>query len=145
MARPTGGVKMLEPLPGTPEAKARLSAIVATMSGEKSIPEACAELRIGEARFHEMRKEFLAEALGLLERKAAGRKVAQTPPEGTPGKRVTELEEEVETLRIELEAARIRTEIAVTMPHLLRRHAAAGTGTGLPDKPGVKKKKRRRR
>jgi len=134
---------MLDPMPGTPEAKARLAAIVATMSGEKSIPEACAELGIGEARFHEMRKEFLAEAVGLLERRAAGRKPAG-PPEGA-AERLAELEDENRTLRVELEAARIRTEIAVTMPHLLRRHAASGTGTGLPDKPGVKKKKRRRR
>ena len=58
MARPTSGEKMLDPLPGTPEAKARLAAIVATMAGEKSIPEACQELGIGEARFHALRKEF---------------------------------------------------------------------------------------
>jgi len=133
MARPTSGEKMLDPLPGTTEAKARLAAIVATMSGEKSIPEACTELCIGEARFHEMRKEFLASALGLLERKTAGRKPAE-PPEGTVV-RLAELEDENRTLREMLEASRIRTEIALTMPGLLKNHAPVG---------GNAKKKRRR-
>jgi transposase-like protein len=137
---------MLDPLSGTVEAKARLAAVMATMSGEKSIPEACAELGIGEARFHEMRKEFLVSALGLLERKTAGRKPAG-PPEDAAA-RLAELEDEVQTLQMELEASRIRTEIALTMPHLLKRHAKtpapAGEGTGAPEDGKVKKKKRRR-
>jgi len=135
---------MLDPLPGTMEAKARLAAIISTMAGEKSIPEACAELGIGEARFHEMRKDFLASALGLLERKAAGRKSAG-PPEDAAA-RLAELEDEVLALREMLEASRIRTEIALTMPHLLRRHAKAGEGMGTPEASGgkIKKKKRRR-
>ena len=144
MARPTSGERMLDPLPGTMEAKARLAAIISTMAGEKSIPEACAELGIGEARFHEMRKDFLASALGLLERKAAGRKSAG-PPEDAAA-RLAELEDEVLALREMLEASRIRTEIALTMPHLLRRHAKAGEGMGTPEASGgkIKKKKRRR-
>jgi len=142
MARPTSGEKMLDPLPGTVEAKARLAAIVATMSGEKSIPEACVELGIGEARFHEMRKEFLASALGLLERKAAGRKPAQAPEDAAA--RLAELEDEVQTLREMLEASRIRTEIALTMPHLLKRRAKAGEGMGTPEAAGGKLKKKKR-
>jgi len=128
---------MLEPLPGTAEAKARLAAIVATMAGETSIPDACAELGIGEARFHEMRKEFLASALGLLEKKPAGRKPAAPPEDATA--RLAEMEDEVRTLREMLEASRIRTEIALTMPHLLKRHAEGD------DAGGKTKKKRRRR
>ena len=143
MARPTSGEKMLDPLSGTEEAKARLAAIVATMAGEKSIPEACLELGIGEARFHEMRKEFLAAALGLLERKTAGRKPI-APPEDA-AERLAELEEENETLRIELEASRIRTEIALTMPHLLKNHAHAGQGMEATASGGKAKKKKRRR
>ena len=142
MARPTGGAKMLEPLPGTLEAKARLAAILATMSGEESIPEACAELGIGEARFHEMRKEFLAGALGLLERRAAGRKPAG-PPENAV-EQIEELKDEVLELKARLEASRIRTEIALTMPHLLKPRAKAGEGIGEP-KAGKSKKKSRRR
>jgi Ser/Thr protein kinase RdoA (MazF antagonist) len=139
MARPTSGDRMLDPLPGTEGAKARLAAIVATMSGEKSIPAVCEELGIGEARFHEMRKEFLASAVELLEKKTAGRK----PAGGESPERIRELEKEVRKLRVELEASRLRTEIALTMPNLLKRRAGAGEGIGsLGGK--VKKKKRRR-
>jgi len=152
MARPTSGEKMLDPLPGTTDAKARLAGIVATMAGEKSIPEVCAELGIGEARFHEMRKDFLVSALGLLERKPAGRKPAEAA-EATP-EQLSELKEKVQALQVELETSRIRTEIALTMPHLLKRHlqkdehvaepAEVGIRTGLPASEAAKKKKRRR-
>ena len=143
MARLANAEKMIDSLPGPEEAKARLEAIVLTLSGTKPVSEACAELGIGEARFHEMRKEFLASALGLLERKTAGRKPA-VPPEDAAA-RLVELEDENQTLRVELEAARIRTEIALTMPHLLKRHAKAGEGMGTSEASGPKLKKKKRR
>jgi transposase-like protein len=123
---------MLDPLPGTPEAKARLAAIIATISGEKSIPDVCRELGIGEARFHELRKEFLAGALGLLERQTAGRKVssADVPPE------LARLRDENGRLHLELEAAQIRAEIAAVMPHVLKPPASSD---------GSKKKREKRR
>jgi transposase-like protein len=132
MSRPTSGVKMLEPLPGTPAAKARLAAIIASISGENSIPEVCRELGMGEARFHELRKEFLAGALGLLERRSAGRKAssADVPPE------LARLRDENERLHLELEAAQIRAELAAVMPWVLKPPASA---------EGTKKKRRRRR
>lgn len=144
MARPTSGAGMMEPLPGTPEAKARLAAIIATMSGAKSIPEVCAELGICEARFHALRKEFLAGALGLLEKRPAGRKSAAEVDPAASAARLAELEAENDNLRVELEAARIRTEIAMVMPHLLKKHAEpapSGAGVGAPP---VRKKKRKR-
>jgi len=143
MARPANPEKMIDSLPGTEEAKARLAAIMATSYGGKLVSEACAELEIGEARFHEMRKEFLASALGLLERRTAGRK-SPAPPEDA-AERLAELEDENQTLREMLEASRIRTEIALTMPHLLKDHAEAGQGIGAPPSGGKAKKKRRRR
>lgn len=152
MARPANAEKMIESLSATAEAKARLTAIVMTLAGAQPVPDACAELGIGEARFHEMRKEFLAEALGLLERKTAGRKPADAAEDAE--ERLAELEEENRTLEVELEAARIRTEIALTMPRLLKRRLAkdkdedtaapAGAGIGLPSGLSSKKKKRRR-
>jgi len=153
MARPANGDKMIESLPGTPQAKARLAAIMATLYGGTPIPEACGELGISEARFHGMRKEFLASSLEILERKPAGRKPAGATPE-----RLAELEDENEILRVELEAARIRTEIALAMPHLLKERldqeadgyaedgpAGAGTGMGLARPGGGKKAKKKRR
>jgi Ser/Thr protein kinase RdoA (MazF antagonist) len=122
---------MLEPLPGTPEAKARLAAIIASISGEKFIPELCRELGIGEARFHALRKEFLTGAMGLLERQTSGRKASSgdVPPE------LTRLRDENERLHLELEAAQIRAELAAVMPRALKPLAAA---------EGSKKKRRKR-
>jgi hypothetical protein len=112
---------------------------MATLYGGKPVPEACRELGIGEARFHEMRKEFLASALVLLEKKTAGRKSAE-PPEGA-AERLTELEDENLTLRAMLEASRIRTEIALTMPNLLKRRTKAGEGIGEPKAFSPQKKR----
>ena len=145
MARPTSGAGLMEPLPGTAEAKARLAAILATMSGEQSIPEVCGELGICEARFHALRKDFLAGALGLLEKRPAGRKPASENAPEASAARLAELEDEVDNLRVELEAARIRTEIAMVMPHLLKKHAEpAAAGTGVSSPPSKKKRRRRR-
>ena len=136
MSRTTGGVKLLEPLPGTEGAKARLAAIMATLSGEKSIPEVCAELGIGEARFHALRKEFLAQAVDLLEQRTPGRKPTPVVPEGvSPEARIADLELENDDLRDELEAARLKLEVALIMPALAKERLA----------PEFAKKKRRPR
>jgi hypothetical protein len=107
---------MLENVPGADEAKARLAGILASLSGERAIPEICRELGVRESRFHELGKEFLAGAVGLLERRAAGRKPAL--PEADP--EISRLREENERLRLELEAERIRSGIALVMPHVLK-------------------------
>lgn len=124
MSRPTDGLKMLSPLPGAPEAKARLAAIIATIAGERSIPEVCGELGVCEARFHELRKEFLTGAVRLLERRPSGRK----PTTDADSPELRRLREENEHLRLELEAAQIRAEIALVMPQALKPAARAGRG-----------------
>lgn len=116
MARPTGGMKLLSGLSVSDDAKARFAAIFATMTGEKSILEVCKELGIGEPRFHAMRKEFLSEALPLLEKRPVGRK----PVSEAESPEVACLREENEKLRLELAAAQIKAEIAVVMPGLLK-------------------------
>jgi hypothetical protein len=52
---------------------------------------------------------------------------------------VDELEKEVTHLQMELEGSRLREEIALSMPHLLKKGKKAGHG------PGKKKRKRRKR
>ena len=49
--KPTG-TNLLEHLEGSERAKARLKAILETLSGERSIPEVCEELGIQESMFH---------------------------------------------------------------------------------------------
>ena len=116
MARPTGGMKLLSGLSASDEAKTRFAAIFATMSGEKSVAEVCDELGICEARFHAMRKEFLADAVNLLEKRPAGRKAASD----SDSSEVLHLRDEVKSLEIALTASQLKTEIAMAMPHLLK-------------------------
>lgn len=115
MSRPGLGVGHVETLEGTELARRRLRRVLETLSGESSVEEACQDLGISAARFAEIRKEALGAALGALEPRAAGRPAAAAPePE------LGRAEEEIRRLQRELEVARIREEIALTMPHLLR-------------------------
>ena len=116
MARPTGGMKLLSGLTASDDAKERFAAIVATMTGGQSISDVCNELGICEARFHAMRKEFLASAVDLLEKRPAGRKAVDE----SESLEISRLRDEAEKLRIELAAAQIKAEIAMVMPHVLK-------------------------
>jgi hypothetical protein len=109
-------MKLLSGLSGSADAKGRFAAIVSTLTGEKSVPDVCAELGICEARFHEMRKEFLAGAVGLLEKRPAGRKPAAGPEPDD----ISLLRDENKRLRLEVEASRIKAELALVLPHVLK-------------------------
>jgi hypothetical protein len=105
-------------LPGSDEARARLKIILATLTGEKTIPEACAELRVGESRFHELRNDFLAQGVAALEPKPLGRPPAPEPTEME--RENLRLHRENEELKLQIQASLIREEIALVMPHLLK-------------------------
>jgi transposase-like protein len=105
----------VDALEGSGEAKARLTAVLRTLRGEWTIEEACRELGLGAARFHEIRREALEGALAALSPRAGGRPAlpAEDPEVGTLRARVRDLEQE-------LEVARIRSEIALAMPHVVK-------------------------
>lgn len=115
--RPSKGSEHVEKLTGSDEAKDRLKAIVATFTGEMTIAEACAHLRVSEARFHQLRDEVLANALSNLEPKLSGRPKQEESAEAA---RVRELDARVKRLELEVDAGYVRTMIALTMPHLIR-------------------------
>ena len=125
MARKPMGPKMVENMDGSKQAKKKLKVILETVSGQKSVREACEELGIGEARFHELRKEILQSALEASEPGRAGRPRKATEEEN---QEIAELKDEIKELRIDLQAARVREEIAAVMPQILK-----------PLKPGEKK------
>jgi hypothetical protein len=115
MGRKPSGSKLVEGMEGSELAKARVGAILDCLSGRKKIEEATEDLGIEQAMFFRMRSEALKWAVAALEPK----------PMGRPRKERTLEEEEIETLklqikRLELErdAAQIREEIALAMPHL---------------------------
>ena len=121
--RPPDGPKHVDRLEGDDEAKRRLRIVLETLSGERSIDEACAELGVSASRFHEMRKDALQSALDGLAPGASGRP-KQAAPETDP-ERLATLERENQELQAELLASMVRTEIALGMPHLFTKKARA--------------------
>jgi transposase-like protein len=111
-------VEHVSGLRGPAESKLRLRVILETLSGERTVAEACAELEISEARFHQLRQQALEGALKGLSPGKAGRPRKEEPV--VPGQ-VEELEQEVRDLEVDLQAARVRTELALAMPHLLKK------------------------
>jgi transposase-like protein len=125
--RPPLGPAHVERLQGSPEAKARLEAILQTLAGTLTIPEACQRLGIAETRFHDLRREVLQEALGALEVRPRGRPSRPVAPDPD---RLERLERQVARLQLDLHAAQIREELALVMPHVLH-----------PPEPSQSKKK----
>jgi hypothetical protein len=110
---------MIDPVHGTADAKMRLHAFLAALAGEQTVAQACMVLEIGERGYFKLRARFLQAALAWFEPRGPGRPpgVAHSPSD----RRVSELETALRDLRVELQAARIREEIALTLPHLVRR------------------------
>lgn len=117
MARPPDGLKHVDRLAGPDRSKRRLRVILQTLTGERTVDEACEELGVSEARFHVLRRRALEGALAGL---TPGRPGRPSKPPPTPPSRVEQLEQELDEVRTQLWAAEIREEIALTMPHLLR-------------------------
>jgi hypothetical protein len=68
-------------------------------------------LGLSEPRFHQLRTQILQAGLDSLEPRPAGR-----PPRPAPDERLQGLEARVTDLTIELQAAEVRDEIALTLP-----------------------------
>jgi transposase-like protein len=108
-------VNHVDRLEGPEEMKERLRVILETLTGACSIPEACERLGVSESRLHDLRRESLEGALGALMPRPVGRPAVKLP-EGADEK--TELKKRVRELEIDLQAALVRTELALAMPHL---------------------------
>jgi len=109
--------------------------ILASLTGVMTVEEACRELGVGEARFHVLRREALEGALSAMAPKRTGR--PPTPEPSTEARQLTELQQEIEHLKLDLYAARVREKLALTMPHVL--HDPGGS------EPSEKKSRRPRK
>jgi hypothetical protein len=115
--RPSLGPALADKIEGSDQAKVRLKVILQTIAGETSVADACKQLGLSEARFHELRQEWLQASCAALEPKPLGR-----PKETTIEAEVEmlRLHRENEDLKKHLQAAQIREEIGVAMPHRLK-------------------------
>ena len=114
--RPPKGLGHVDALSGDEASKDRMKAILATLTGDLSVPEACARLGVSESRFHELRHVALTSMLEGLAPRPPGR----PPKEPEEDEQVTRLKERLAWTEEELEVARTRTEIAMVNPELLR-------------------------
>jgi flagellar motor switch protein FliM len=143
--RKPAGPRLVEKLDASDSARQRLRVILETISGEKPVDQACRELSISEAMFYKLRGQFLQESVELLEPRTPGRKKQEVNPMQA---RVKELEGTVKELTLDAEAARIQTEIALTMPHLFTdevRKAKKNSVDGMKSKKAKQKRKKRKK
>jgi hypothetical protein len=118
--RPMDPAGQVERLAGDEEAKRRLTLVLSTLTGGRTIEDVCTELGIGESRFFELKHAALSSALSALTPEPAGR---PAQPDGTPLTREQELEAKISALEEELACALVRTEMALAMPRLLKKPA----------------------
>jgi hypothetical protein len=135
MSRPTKGSEHVEGIEGSDLARRRLRWVLETLSGAATIDAACADLGISPARFAQIRETALSGAAAALEPRPLGRPAAlPLDPE------VESLREQVRELRRDVEASRIREEIAIVMPHVLRPRESGekgGDGAGRGGRRGT--------
>jgi hypothetical protein len=133
--RRANGPGLVEALEGSEEAKTRMKVIVETLAGTKSVQEACEDLGIGKSAFHQIRTESLIGALEKLEPKPRGRPRQELSGEQQDLER---LRKENDQLKVRLQVAHVREELALVMPEVLK-------GAEAKKKLMDRRRKRRRR
>jgi hypothetical protein len=141
--RPVTGPELVDDLDGSEAAKQRVKVILETVAGQRTIMEACIDLKIGKSAFHELRKRVLQAALSDAEPRPVGR-----PPKLEPTAEQTEAEHlraENQDLRDELELAQVRQEILLTMPEVFQQGDDKKNDPSDPPRRKPKGGRRRRR
>jgi transposase-like protein len=122
-------IDLVERMQGDPRAKERLMAVLESLQGDGSVKELASICGVKRSRFYELRDQALWGALCALYPDRRGPKPREIDERD---ELIASLEGEVDSLRVQLVAARVRTEVALVMPHLLH-------------EPSTKVPKRRRR
>jgi hypothetical protein len=105
----------VQSLEGSTSAKERLQVVLETIAGRLRVQEACARLGISEQRFDQLREQALQAAVERLESRPAGR-----PAQPAADEHLQQLQEQAACLETELQAARVRTEIALVLPQVVQ-------------------------
>lgn len=114
--RKPSGPRIVESLEAPEDQKKKLSLILETVAGTTTIESASSQLNISATYFYELRARALQAALNGLEPRPLGRPRTASD---APLPEVHALEQQVNRLEVELEASRIREEIALVMPQVL--------------------------
>jgi hypothetical protein len=109
------GPALAERVSGSQPARQRLKVLLETITGEKSMDAACRALGIHKTQLFKLRTRVLEAAAAALEPAPMGRPPHTAGPEAA---RIAELEAQVRDLKVELEASRLRVELAQALPTL---------------------------
>jgi transposase-like protein len=126
------GTEYVDKLQGPQEAKRRLKALLDVSNGSLRVCEACDLLGISPQRWHDLRQEFMEEALASLVGGKAGRPRTRT----AEADKIRALEEENQRLRMEIEGLRVQAEVNLIVPQRrpaaepLKKKRRAGSGLG---------------
>ena len=130
--RPASGANLVNNLAGSPHAKRRAELILQTLTGQTPVEQACAELHIGQAAFFKLRARTLQEMVSGLEPRTVGR-----PPQHVAAEqqRIDELTARTAELEFQLQAARVREELALAglVPQQRKPHQEASSAPTLPN------------
>jgi hypothetical protein len=132
--RKPAGPEYVEQLPGSALARERLKVVLATLAGQCRVQEACQQLGLSEARFHQLRTQVLCAGLESLEPRPAGRPAQVLSPAAAE---VAALQEQLAAREVELRAAQARAEIALVLPQVVQRRPE-------PEKKTRRRQRRRR-
>ena len=124
--RPITGVDLTERVDGPRALRRRLRIVLATLAGSLTIAQACAELGIGRTQFHKLRWRVLESAVEGLRPRPRGRPRAIA----VESLEVQQLQARIRELEDALKTTALRSEIALTMPHLLDRAGRKKKGAG---------------
>jgi hypothetical protein len=121
--RPITGVALVERLDRPRAQRRQMRVLLGTIAGTLTIAQACAELGVGRTRLHQLRWRVLDGACAALDPGPRGR-----PPQPTPSREVEVLHARIRELETALQTTALRSEIALTLPHLLDRAARKKQG-----------------
>jgi hypothetical protein len=107
------GAALAERVGASASAQERLKVLLETITGDKTMDQACRALGIKKTRLFKLRGRALEAAAAALEPQPMGRPSLAADAEAA---RIAALEERVRELEVELTAARVRVELAQALP-----------------------------
>jgi hypothetical protein len=126
MGRPGKGVGHVDGLDAAEHEKARLKAMLSSLSGNVSLHEASASVGLRPARFAELRRRMLQAAVEAIAPGRPGRPPIHDADETTE---IVQLERDNARLERELDRTRLLLQLAQEAPGVLRRGRSPGFAT----------------
>jgi hypothetical protein len=123
------GPALAERVSASEQARTRLKVLLETITGAKTMEQACRALSIQKTQLFKLRIRVLEAAAAALEPQPIGRPPQRVGPQAA---RIAALEAQIHELKLELEASRVRVELAQAL-------------AGASDTPAPRRKKKRRR